>query len=151
MNGGPEVWLAVAHAAAAWVLVGLTWTVSVVVYPAFSRVGPAGEQVWERYHLRHVRGMTPVVAPPWAVQGLTTAGLLALRPDGVPLWLLGLDAVLVAVPVALTVLAALPAHSVLEDGYDGAADRRLQLAHAWRTASWTGAAVTATSVLLLTP
>ena len=74
--------LLAAHAAATWALVGLIWTVQVVHYPLFASVG--GEE-FRRYHARHTRQITWVVAPLMAVE-LVTALLLLARGEREP-WL----------------------------------------------------------------
>ncbi len=135
------------HAAAVWVLLGLSTTVQRVVYPAFAHVGPTS--AWAAAHALHLRRISQVVALPWLVQGVTTAALLLLsRPAGVPLWLVGLTAVLAAATVGLTVLGAVPAHDRLAS-YDEQTLARLLRASAWRTAAWAGGSVCAATMLVL--
>jgi hypothetical protein len=131
--------LLTAHLVAVLFLVGLSWTVAVVVYPGFAEVGDG----WTRFHAAHSRRMTLVVAPPWAVQGVTVLGLLLDRPAGVPLgWVLVAGAA-GAATVLLTVLGAVPMHTRLGAGFDRALHRRLERSHAWRTLAWTVAGAAA--------
>lgn len=137
----PAQLAAVLAAGAGWALAGLAWTVRLVVYPAFSRVGVDS---WSAYHSAHLRGMTLAVGPPWAAQGLAVLGLLLADP-GPLTWL---HAGLAAVPVGLTVAAAVPLHRRLQRGPDPALLDRLIRVHSLRTAAWTAAAALATVLLL---
>lgn len=130
--------LVVAHAVAVLFLAGLAWTVTVVVYPGFVQVGRAPS--WTEFHTAHSRRITYLVAPPWAVQGVTVVGLLFARPDGVSLWLVLLAGFAAAVTVLETFLGAVPVHQRLGAGFDRRLHRRLVRADGWRTAAWTVAA-----------
>lgn len=145
-DDGPVLLLTV-HAAAVWALTGLSFTVQRVVYPAFTHVGPT--PAWPAAHRQHLRRISQVVALPWFVQGVTTALLLLARPDGVPLWLVGVTAVLAATTVVLTLLGAVPAHDSLGRSYDGRTLARLLRASAWRTVGWSGGSVCAAVMLVL--
>lgn len=119
-----------AHAAATWALVGLIWTVQVVHYPLFAHVG--GDE-FRRYHARHTRQITWIVAPLMAVE-LVTASLLFVV--GVrETWLLVSFA-----PLAFNWLATwrvqIPLHGRLAAGFDADAHRRLVASNWWRTAAW---------------
>lgn len=118
------------HAAATWALVGLIWTVQVVHYPLFANVG--GEE-FRRYHARHTRQITWVVAPLMAAE-LITASLLLARGPREP-WLLASVA-----PLAFNWLATwrvqVPLHRRLAAGFDADAHRRLVTSNWGRTAAW---------------
>lgn len=133
-----------AHAAATLVLVGLIWTIQVVHYPLFALVGRDGFAAYEAAHSARI---TAVIALPWAVQGLTTAALLLSRPDGLPTWLVWAAGVLAAIPVAVTVLVSVPAHSALAGGFDAAAHARLVGTNWLRTAAWTAHGAVAVAML----
>ena len=124
----------VAHVAATLFLAGMIWTIQVVHYPLFALVGEDGFVAYEQ---RHSARITAVIVVPWAVQGLTTAALLLAPPAGLPRWMVWAAAVLAAVPVVVTVLASVPAHTVLGDGFDAAAHARLVGTNWLRTAAWT--------------
>ena len=133
--------LLLAHAASTAALAGLIWTVQLVVYPGFGEVGRTA--AWPAVHAAHTRRTGVLVALPWAVQGLTLALLLLRRPDGVPLPLLLVVALLAVVPAVVTVAVSVPAHARLSHGWDDAAWRRLVGTNWWRTAAWTAGAVAA--------
>lgn len=139
--------LVVAHAVAVLFLAGFAWTVTVVVYPGFVEAGRTA--AWPDFHAAHSRRITYLVAPPWAVQGITLVGLLVTRPDGVPLGLVLLAGVAAAVTVLETFLGAVPVHQRLGSGFDRRLHRRLVRADAWRTGAWTVSAVLGV-VLLVT-
>lgn len=126
-------WLVVTHAAAAWFLVGLTWTVQLVNYPLMTRVGT---ERFPEYEAGHAPRMAAAVGPAWAVQGATTAWLLASPPPGAGglVWAAAVTAVL---PVLVTLTVSVPAHARLAGGFDDAVHRRLVRSHALRTAAWT--------------
>ncbi len=50
----------VIHSAVTWMLVGLIWTVQVVSYPLFRRVGT---DAFAHYHLGHCQRLTALVIP----------------------------------------------------------------------------------------
>jgi hypothetical protein len=123
--------LLAAHAAATWALVGLIWTVQVVHYPLFANVG---SEEFRRYHARHTRQITWIVAPLMAVE-LVTASLLFLGGVREP-WLL-----LSFAPLAFNWLATwrvqIPLHQRLAAGFDADVHRRLVASNWGRTAAWT--------------
>ena len=104
----PSFWLVV-HLVAAAVLAGVGWVVQLVVYPAFRLVGA---REWARYHDRHMRAITRVVAVPWLAQGVSAAALLLAPAAGGPPAAVVLAA-LALVTVAATIGAAVPAHGRL--------------------------------------
>jgi hypothetical protein len=136
-----------AHAVSTAWLAGLIWTVQVVVYPGFGDVGPT--PAWPAVHAAHTRRMTWAVAPPWAVHGLSLVLLLAKRPDGVPIPLLGVAAALAAVPVVVTAGVSVPMHRRLSRGWDDAAWQRLVSTNWWRTIGWTAGAGCAAGLLVV--
>ncbi|MFP4148531.1 MAG: hypothetical protein ACLFUG_06850 [Nitriliruptoraceae bacterium] len=140
--------LVLAHATATLLLVGLIWTIQVVHYPLFALVG---EDSFAAFEAAHSARITAVIALPWAVQGVTTAALLLASPAQVPRLLVWAAAVLATIPVAVTVLASVPAHTALGDGFDAGAHARLVTTNWLRTAAWTlhgAVAVAMLSVLL---
>jgi hypothetical protein len=139
--------LVTAHLIAVLFLVGLSWTVAVVVYPGFAEAAAGG--AWTAFHAAHSRRIAVAVGPAWAVQGLTVAGLLLERPAGVPLGWILLAAAAAAATVLVTVRGAVPLHARLGDGFDRGLHRQLQRSHAWRTLAWTVAGVAAVAMQLL--
>ncbi len=132
------------HAAAAWFLAGLAWTVQLVNYPLMAVVGP---ERFPAYEAGHAPRMAAAVGPAWAVQGVTTAWTLLAPPAGAPTWLVVLGAACAALPVAVTLTVSVPAHARLAHGFDAAVHRRLVRTHALRTAGWTAHAVVALALL----
>ena len=118
------------HAAATWALVGLIWTVRLVHYPLFVRVGT---EAFRAYHARHTRQITWVVAPLMATELLTAVLLFAggLREG----WLLASFAPL-AFNWLSTGLIQVPLHHRLAKGFDAEAHRRLVNTNWGRTAAW---------------
>jgi hypothetical protein len=135
----------VVHAASTLFLAGTIWTIQVVHYPLFARVGPEG---FAAAMVDHGRRITGVIVVPWAVQGLTTAWLLVRPPAGVPTGLIWSAAVLAAVPVAVTIAASVPAHRDLGRGFDPAAHARLLATNWLRTGAWTVHAVVAVAIVV---
>jgi len=98
--------IALVHAAATWLLVGLIWVVQLVVYPAFASVGA---DTWHRYHRAHMARITRIVAPAMLAEAATAAALLALAPG----LLSGLGALLLAVCWGSTAIVQVPLHTRL--------------------------------------
>jgi hypothetical protein len=128
------------HAGATLALVGLIWTVQIVHYPLMSDVGPDG---FERYHRRHTRAVTWVVAPLMFVEVGTAAWIVWQPPTGVdPAWA-WVGAALVAVVWATTAFVSVPAHEKLAETFDAVVHRRLVSTNWIRTAAWTARGVLA--------
>ena len=64
-----------------WYLAGLIWTIQVVHYKMFDRVG---QDEFVRYETDHMRLVTPIVAPPMLIELATACLLLANAPTGFP-------------------------------------------------------------------
>jgi hypothetical protein len=135
----------VVHAASTLFLAGVIWTIQVVHYPLFARLGPAGFAAAMADHGRRISG---VVMAPWALQGVTTVWLLVRPPVGVPTVLIWSAAVLAAVPVAVTLAASVPAHRELGNGFDPAVHARLLATNWLRTVAWTAHAAVAVAIVL---
>lgn len=115
-------WLPVAHLVLVCTYAGFQWTVQVVVYPQFARV-PVDR--FAAYELAHQRRVSWLVVPLFGGLVLTTAGLVTLRPDGVPPAVAAGAAALLAALLGVTGLLAVPLHRKLSTGWDDAAFRRL--------------------------
>lgn len=123
---------------AALYMMGVIWTVQLVHYPLFLRVGAAG---WAAYHDAHTRQMTAVVLPAMVAE-LGAAGLLALaRPPWLSPGLLWLGFALAVGTWAVTFFVSVPLHAALGRGFDPDAIRRLVATNWLRTAFWTGHAL----------
>lgn len=126
--------LLVVHLVATAAMTGLIWFVQVVHYPLFAGVGDDAHPAYQREHMRRTSW---VVALPMAVEGSTALVLLAVRPDGVPLWTALAGACLVGVVYGTTALVSAPAHGRLAERFDGATHRRLVASNWSRTVGWT--------------
>lgn len=133
----------VANVASTVFMAGMVWTIQTVHYPLMAQVG---EGSFTTYMAAHRARITRLLALPWAVEGITSAWLVLAPPPGVPLWLALLGLALAGVGVLVTVAAAVPAHLVLDDGYDPATLRRLVAVNWVRTAAWTTHAVVALAI-----
>ena len=136
----------VAHVAAIAVLTGTIWTVQLVHYPMLAAVD---RERFAAAHAAHASAITRVVALPWALEGATTLWLLVATPEGVPRWLAVVGAFLAAVPVVVTLVASVPAHARLANGFDADAHARLVATNRWRTLAWSSHGVVAVVMLVL--
>jgi heme exporter protein D len=138
----------VAHLVSTVFLAGMIWTIQIVHYPLFALVG---DDRFPAYEAAHSARITGVIVLPWAVQGVTTLALLLAPPQGLPRPLIWVAAVLAVLPVVVTVVASVPAHTALADGFDAGAHARLVTTNWVRTVAWTahgGVAVGMLFVLL---
>ena len=121
----------VSHLCATWALVGLIWTVQLVLYPMFSSVGVAE---FKAYHNRYTTQITWVVAPLMLIELFTGAWMVI--DGGRDFWLLRSLA-----PLGLNWLSTwrvqVPLHERLSSGFDVHAHQRLVGTNWWRTLSWT--------------
>jgi hypothetical protein len=138
--------VAAVHAASTLFLAGMIWTIQVVHYPLFAFVGEAS---FTSYEAAHSARITWVIVLPWALQGSTTLALLLASPPGLPRWLIWTAAVLAAIPVVVTIVFSVPAHTVLGSGFDAAAHTRLVTTNWLRTAAWTVHGGVAMAILVL--
>ena len=138
-----NVWV-VAHAAVTWFLTGLIWTVHLVQYPLFARVG---RDRFAAYHAGHTRRIGWIVMPVMIAECALAVALL-VAPD-MPVSAAGAWAglVLLAGVWLSTAFLQVPEHRRLARGFDAASHRRLVLGNALRTALWTARAVLASTFL----
>ena len=124
------------NTASTWAMVGLIWFVQVVHYPLFAGVGADG---YTAYQQRHMQSTTWVVAPLMFAELITSVLLIvpALRPAGIPAWILWAGLVTVAVNWISTAALQVPAHDALTRGFDGPAHAQLVATNWIRTAAWT--------------
>ena len=130
----PADHLLLAHAGVTCFLAGLIWTIQVVHYPLFARVGAGAFAGYERAHTSRI---TWVVAPVmFAELGLAIA-LLALV-GGALAWA---GAGLLAVIWVSTFAVQVPAHARLAGGFDARAHARLVSSNWVRTIAWSARSV----------
>jgi hypothetical protein len=120
--------------AAALYLWGVIWTVQIVHYPLFARVGAEN---WAEYHNAHLRLMTGVVLTAMVTE-LGTSGLLALtRPSWLSPPLLWAGFACAVLTWAVTFFVSVPLHGTLSRSFDEAAIARLVATNWLRTVFWT--------------
>jgi hypothetical protein len=129
------------------VLVGIIWTVQLVHYPLMALVA---HDRFVAYEAAHAPRMAAVVLAPWTLEGLTTAWLLLDRPTTVSAALVWSGAVAALVPVLVTILWSVPAHSRLSTGFDAGVHARLIRTNWLRTAGWTAHALIAIAIAVQT-
>ncbi|MEM1179111.1 MAG: hypothetical protein AAGM22_12255 [Acidobacteriota bacterium] len=126
--------LLLAQAASTLPLVGLIWTIQLVQYPLFARVG---EAAFTGYHAGHSARITWVVLPLMLAE-LVSAGLLLTRIEspvtGATAWL---GAALVGVIWLSTAFLQVPRHGELASGFDAASHQFLVASNWLRTVAWT--------------
>lgn len=124
-------WILV-HAAATWAMVGVIWTIQLLVYPAMARVPADAFGPYEAFHQRRVVAVLAV----FAIAEVVVAGMFALGVGDVsrPLWLTG-GALLVVLWVSTGAYYA-PLHGRLADGFDADLHTRLVATNWFRTVLW---------------
>lgn len=122
----------VLHCVATWALAGLIWTVQLVSYPLFGRVG---REAFPSYHAAHMQRITLVVAPLMLAEVATAAWLVASPGGGGYLILASLP--LLGLTWLSTALVQVPLHRRLErGGFDEQTWRRLTASNWIRTGAW---------------
>ncbi|HND34026.1 MAG TPA: hypothetical protein PLA94_28695 [Myxococcota bacterium] len=116
-----------------WMLVGLIWTIQVVHYPLFARVGAAE---WARFHAEHSTRITLLVGPLMVAElGLAVALGLGAPPERrVWAWV---AAGLVGVAWLSTAFLSVPLHNRLGAGQDLGLIAELVQTNWPRTLAWT--------------
>lgn len=122
------------HLAATWLLVGLIWVVQLAIYPQFANVG---RREFRAYHERYAAGISWVVAPAMAVEGLTGAWLLFGPETSGDRLLYGVGFALILFNAAHTAFIAVPLHGRLGAGFDEATHRKLVRSNVLRALAWT--------------
>ena len=134
----------IAHAVTTWFMVGLIWTIQVVHYPSFVDVGP---DEYVDFQAAHVDRIGVLLAVPWALEGLSTVGLILLARSRREMVTVAVAAAAGAAVLLISGLASAPAHSELADGFDIAVHDRLMVWNLVRALLWTIKGVAATALL----
>jgi len=125
------------QAAATWALVGLIWTMQVVHYPLFAKVGRTDYPAWQRSHMRRI---TVLVGPLMIAEAATAIGTLAalvhVRNGALIPWA-GSGLCLLAAIWLATAFVQAPLHKRLACGFDSSVHRRLVRTNWLRTLMWT--------------
>lgn len=134
----------VVHAAATWFMVGLIWTIQLVHYPLFSRVGEEG---FTSYESEHATRMVRLLAVPAMVEVVTGALLVWSRPPGVGLPIVLISGSLLAAVWITTALVQVAQHRHLHEGKDQESIERLVATNRVRTALWSARGVLVAAML----
>lgn len=126
-----------ANLASSWFLAGLIWTIQVVHYPLFARVGREG---FTAYESAHTRLITLVVGPAMLCEAAAAALLVVHRPRFVPAWSAWTLLALLAAVWVSTWALQVPMHAVLGRGFDDSAHERLVTTNWIRTLAWSARA-----------
>ena len=136
--------LLLVHAAATLALVGLIWTIQLVHYPLMEHVDRSS---FRTFHERHAQRMVWLVAPLMPTELAMSAWIALAPPAGVPVALAWTGLGLVLVLWITTAVASVPAHRILERGFDEAAHRRLVRTNWIRTVAWSARGAIALDML----
>jgi hypothetical protein len=135
-----------AHVVATWFMVGLIWTIQLVHYPLFARVG--GDD-FPAYEAEHTRRMGWLLALPAPIEIVTGGLLVWMRPDAVPLWLVLSSGFLLFGIWVLTVAVQVPLHGHLIRRFDATRVASLVRSNRWRTLAWTLRGIAVLAMLVL--
>jgi hypothetical protein len=128
--------LLLANVACCLVLVGLIWTIQVVHYPLFARVGA---QEWAQYHAEHSGRITLLVGPLMLAEVGLALALFAAAPAE-RRWLAFVAGALVAVVWGATAMLSVPLHGRLSGAPDLGLVAALVKTNWVRTVAWTARA-----------
>jgi hypothetical protein len=117
---------------------GLIWTIQIVHYPGFARIGTAAYQAYQEFHMRAI---TMVVGPSMLLE-LMFSGLLIfqLPKSGLASWIIASFVLLILIWLHTAFLAS-PTHGKLLAGFDKTLIDRLVNINWWRTAFWSARAI----------
>lgn len=134
-----------ANFVATCLMTGVIWFVQWVHYPLLAMV-PVDRAV--ETAIDHQRRTGQVLAIPMAVEGLTTLGLLIIRPESVHLFWPWFGAVLLAVALGSTVFVSVPLHAKMATNPTADVGRRLVVTNWPRTIAWSLRAVVCSVMIL---
>jgi hypothetical protein len=129
-----SLWLLLVQLFASSALTGLIWTIQVVHYPLFNRVDTNKFVEFEQSHSARI---SLIVGPLMGLEFLCAAALLAKRPAALSIGLVLVAFLVMMIVHATTALCSVPAHTVLGQGFNTAAHRRLVQTNWIRTVGWT--------------
>ena len=119
---------------ATFYFVGLIWTIQILSYPLFQKVG---RDAFAEYHAAHSRRITTLLGLPLLLVFVSSLLMLWIRPALVPLWAVLLNCVLGASVWIMTAFVHVPLHSSLGRSYSLATMNALVSTNWLRTIVWT--------------
>lgn len=123
-----------AHAGATLYLVGLIWTVQILIYPLMGHVGASG---YSAYHNLHTSRITPIVAPAMIGELLTAIYFVFAADEKIDRRYFWFGLALVLTIWISTFLVQVPLHEKLGVSFDAGIQQRLVRTNWIRTAAWT--------------
>lgn len=136
------------HAVSTLMMTGLIWTIQLVHYPLFSRVGADAFRDYERQHQRRI---TWLVAPLMLIEAVSAAMLVVLLESGGVRMLAVGGVLLLLVIWGSTALLQAPCHTRLSRGFDRELVRRLVSTNWIRTVAWSIRGVLAVTLFQAVP
>ncbi|CAN5771025.1 hypothetical protein BH20CHL2_BH20CHL2_07950 [soil metagenome] len=121
------------HVAAVLFMTGFIWTIQLVHYPLFNRVG---DDAFPRYEADQRRLVVLLVGPGFLITLITCVLLLFSRPQEVSLSAPFAGLLLFAITLVSTARFQAPLHTRLRDGFDRDAYTFLLATNWIRTAAW---------------
>lgn len=131
--------LALIHLVATGFMVGLIWTIHAVHYPLFAFV----PEPYAPFQAEHMRRITVLLVVPWGLEVFTALGLFLTAETGQQRFWSVVGGGLVVAIVAVTGLAAAPAHGRLLETFDARQHQHLMRVDLLRTLLWTARGVVA--------
>lgn len=126
--------LLIIHAGATLSMLGLMWSVQLVVYPQFREVGPDD---FKEYAARHANRIVAALAPFAPIEAVTALLIFVTPPSGVARWEAFVAGVVLAAGWVATGFHYAPLHGRLQaEGADPVLVERLVRTNWLRTALW---------------
>lgn len=122
-----------AHLVSTLMLTGLIWTIQLVHYPLFNRVG-AG--TFRAYEIAHMNAITMLVFPLMLVEVVTGFLLIAQHPPHIPNLWFWVGLALIGLIWFVTVTINLPQHTRLAAGFDEVIHQAMVATNWIRTIAW---------------
>ena len=142
------IWLLFVHLVVTCSLVGLIWMVQLVHYPLMAVVGAANSVPYQQQHVQRIGW---IVVPLMVVELITVLAICRFSGHLAAPWLAWAGVFVLGWIWITTALFSVPAHSVLQSGFQAAAHRTLVQTNWLRTIGWSvraGIAVAMTSGLV---
>ena len=126
-------WLLFTHVAVTWSMVGLIWVVQLVHYPLMAVVGSANSVGYQQQHVRRIGW---IVMPLMVVEFLSVVAICMASVHLSAPWLAWAGATLLGLIWIVTASCSVPAHGVLQAGFQMSAHQHLVRTNWLRTMGW---------------